>query len=591
MEIQALYEAAKQAHYNKLPHWQAIANYAGINVNPNYATGMPNKTTKDNMVDDPTAAICVNQSGDYMLGIMWGTGDKVFDIIPSKYVLDKVSDPRLLEDWYSYATEQTLYHMNHKDAGFMAATKPYAYDQFAFGNSGVGTFLNQSFLEGIDDNALIFKNYGIDNTCIDEGKNNLVDYVFASYNWTINKVVNELCKRNGVIDKKLITKLPKQLQRAYETNDFTSIFKIVFGMYPRSDYNPKLKGKRGAKYKGVWFLDDPNERNTIKEEDFKTKPIAFARQIKIRGDVYGECSGTMLISTIRTVNFMVSNTIEIQEKMNDPAMGIFSGAVMGDNVIDTSSSSLSVFSSALTGGQTPMWKLFDVGDPTGIINFLIPYLNEKVITAFKVDSLLDFSSAKEMTATESLQRYAIRGKSLAGMLLQQKTEFLVPTSERSIQVLLDVDELGIDPRKDPKIALNLREKGKSERVIPEEVLQTMDEGKPWFELRFNNELEKMTRTEAIENLIKLIQTIGVIAGMYPMIIEGVDWYNMLKDINDNLDANNKLLIGEDEFKQKVLEIAQQQQQMAMLQAGQTASDINKNQASAKKLEREGMNGD
>lgn len=77
-------------------------------------------------------------------------------------------------------------------------------------------------------------------------------------------------------------------------------------------------------------------------------------------------------------------------------------------------------------GQSPIIPIQDVGDPSKLVAWLIPYLNEKVATAFGIDVLLDFAANSDMTATESLQRFSIRGKSISGMILQQKTELFEP---------------------------------------------------------------------------------------------------------------------------------------------------------------------
>jgi hypothetical protein len=313
----------------------------------------------------------------------------------------------------------------------------------------------------------------------------------------------------------------------------------------------------------------------------------MARQIKVRGEVYGRSSGTLLISSIRAVNFMVGTVIEILEKMSNPSLGMFNNAIFGDSVLDTSPNGLTIFNTALAGAQnSPLFPLYDVGNPEGIIKFLIPYLNDKVTTAFKVDALLDFNSAKDMTATESLQRYAIRGKSLSGMLQQQKVELLEPNTKRAISILLGLGELGVDPTLDAKRAQKLIDRGKPERVIPEAVLEVMKSGRPWFELKWNNELEKLTRTEAVQNLVQVLQSIIAISGVYPDIINAVNWYKLLKEINDNLDYNNQVLLSEKDFKAKIAEIAQQRALAMQIQAGEAGGKISKDMATANKQNKE-----
>lgn len=589
--VQELWSALKTNGDRYKPVWDDISKVTGITVQPDYmwksiadqkATGQV-----DEFVDDPTSALCVNQAGDYLNGIMWGTGDKVVDVIPSRYVLE-MADNAEVSPWYSFISNQLLYHMNHAEAGFHTALKPYAYDQSAFGNSGIGVFPNKDFMNRTADNALMFRGYGIDNTRIDEGKAGTVEIVFTTYHWKVNRIIGDMCMSDGVMDKQKYAKIPRQIKQAYEAGDYNKEFNIVCGIFPRTDFDPKLKGKRGSRYRGVWFLDDASDNTPFYEEDFGEKPISWARAIKVRGEVYGRSSGTLLLSTIKAGNFIVGTVIEILEKMSNPSLGMFNNAIFGDSVLDTSPNGLTIFNNALASNtQSPMFPLYDVGNPEGIIKFLIPYLNEKIVTAFKVDALLDFSSAKEMTATESLQRYVIRGKALSGMLQQQKIECLEPVTKRSLSLLLTMNELGVNPD-DPRAKM-LNENGKEDRVIPSAVLECMRSGRPWFELKFNNELEKLTRTQAVQNLLQILQTIIAVASVYPDIIEAVDWYKLIKEINDNLDYNNGILMPEKEFKAKIAAIAQQRQMAMQIQAGQAAGQINKDTASANKMNKEAAN--
>lgn len=586
--VQKLWTDLKAEREKRKPLWKDISRYVGISVDTDYVyNAESNKSNQlDEFVDDPTSAISVNQAGDYLIGIMWGTGDDAFNIVPSRYVLE-LADPAIVQPWYDFATSQVLYHMNHSEAGLHTALRPYAYDQFSFGTSGVGGFPNKGFSSGVDDNVLLFRNYGIDNTCIDEGKSSLVEYVFSVYHWRVNRIVGEFCMDSGKLDEKKLSKMPKRIRDAHAKGSFNDEFDIVFGVFPRADFDPKLKGKRGTRYRGVWFMDGENDNAIFHEEDFAERPVAVCRQVKVRGDVYGRSSGTLLLSSIRSVNFMMGTVIEILEKMANPSLGMFNNAIFGDSVLDTSANGLTIFNSALIGQQNlPMFPIHDVGDPSGIIEFLIPYLNDKITTAFKVDALLDFSSAKEMTATESLQRYAIRGKSLAGMLQQQKTEMLEPLTKRCVSLVYNAGELGIDPTTNEARAKALQNKGKPERVIPPEVLEVMKSGKPWFTLKFNNELEKLTRTEAVQNLLQILNSIAGIASMYPEIIQAVDWYKLLKDINDNLDANNKILITAEDFKRKIEQAAKMKQAEMQIMAGQAAAGIQKDSAQANKSNRE-----
>lgn len=564
------------------PLWDRISQLVGISVEPDYQwTNYLIKSRQlDEYVDDPTSAISVNQAGDYLVGIMWETGENVVKLKPSRYVTALV-DPAVVQDWYKYATEQTLYHMNHPEAGYVAALQPYAYDQFAFGTSGIGIFKNQAFLRGIDENCLVARNYGIDNTRIKEGKGGSPDYGYAIYHWSVARIISEFCMPNGVLDQISFDQMPIAIQNAWNTRNLITEFDLVFLWMPRDDFDPKLIGRKGYKWRGVWFMVTEQSNRIFCDESFRERPVNMTRMIKVRGEDYGRSSGTMLLSSIGSVNYMFAITQEILEKMANPALGAYGNAIFGDSVLDTSADGLTIFNQSFAANPNmPIFPIHDVGDPKGIIEFLLPYLNEKITTAFKVDALLDFNSAKDMTATESLQRYNIRGKSLSGLLVRQKNERLIPDVRRAISICWECGELGINATHRPDDATRLRGLKQHRRIIPPQVLQVFAEGKPWYELEFNNELEKLLRTAKVQDLVQFIQGVTAIAALNPDIIHAIDWYALLSALNENLDIDTKIMITADQFKAVIAKAADQKQQMMKLQGAQAVASAAKDGASA-----------
>lgn len=565
------------------PLWDRISQLVGISVQPDYQwTNYLIKSRQlDEYVDDPTSAISVNQAGDYLVGIMWETGEGVMRLKPSRYVTALV-DPAVVKDWYIYATDQVLYHMNHPDAGYVAALQPYAYDQFAFGTSGIGIFKNQAFLHGIDENCLVARNYGIDNTRIKEGKGGSADYGYAIYHWSVARIISEFCMPRGTFDQIAFSQMPMAIQNAWNTKNLITEFDLVFLWMPREDFDPKLLGRKGYKWRGVWFMMSGEASNRIFcDESFRERPVNMARMIKVRGEDYGRSSGTMLLSSIGSVNYMFAITQEILEKMANPALGAYGNAIFGDSVLDTSADGLTIFNQAFAANtQLPVFPIHDVGDPKGVIEFLLPYLNEKITTAFKVDALLDFNSAKDMTATESLQRYNIRGKSLAGILVRQKNERLIPDVRRAVSICWECGELGINAEMRQADAARYKKLGEHKRIIPPAVLQVFASGKPWYEIEFNNELEKLLRTQKAQDLVQLIQGITAIAALYPDIVHAVDWYALLDALNENLDVDAKIMVTADKFKQIIADAAKARQQMQAVEAGAKAASAAKDGAAA-----------
>jgi len=576
--IKELFKDLKANRSQYEPLWSDISSIVGITVDGKYLnSSIPHAKSKnmDQDVEDPTAALSVIQAGDYLDGIIWGPGEEALTLEPSEYVKERM-DAKQASKYYEWRTKQLLNNMNHSEAGFSAARKPCLYDLCAFGTGGVGAFLNPDYPD-IEENPYFFRNFGIDNTCIGEGKNGKVDVTFVVYNWDVNRIVSEF---DGKVGR---NKLPEKVKKDLQANQMTKVHTIVQGIIPREkkEFLRGKKGKRGMRYRSVWFVDD-NDTSIFYEEGFRRFPIGMCRMIKVRGETYGRAPGTILINSIKAVNYMVSQSIESIEKMNDPAIGIWNNALFGGSALDTSSGGTTVFNQDLIGDKAkePFFKLYDVGNPAPLIEFLIPYLNDKIAAGMKVDVLLDFASQKDMTATESMQRYAIRGKSIAGNLTQIKDELLERNVDRCLQLEDDNGLAGVNPLKDKPGVEKARKINRPDMVIPEVVLEAMEKDIRWYKVRYNNELERMVKNEAIERIIQAVNALTMFMGLYPEIAEAVEWYKLWKDVNDLLGIN--YIKDEDEFKAKIMEQAQLQKDAMMLQGGQMGADILQKTARAEK---------
>lgn len=572
-KLKSWHNELKQKSNENQSLWEDISKVVGITVNPRNKTGKnmsKEGDTLDSGTNDPTAALSVNQAGDYLLGIMWGTGEKVLELQPTEEILQKV-DGATIAPYYKFATKILLSQMNNAEAGLSTNLKPYVYDQVSFGTSGIGVYPNENF--GIESNALVFRSYGVDNIDIDEGKSGLINVIFVTYQWRVNRIISEFCYKGGVFDEKLFAKMPESVQKNHNAKNINEEYTIIQAIFPREDFDPKLQGKRGTRYKGVWYMEDEKGKELLKE-DYSTIPVAVARAIKVRGQVWGRSSGTLLISTIKCVNYVVGETVKILEKMENPSLGIWNNAIFGDSVVDSSPGGLVVFNEGVGNPQkNPVFPLHDVGDPTGIIQYLIPYFNEKITSGFKVDLLLDFSSAKEMTATESLQRYVIRGKSLSSLMQQQKVEMLEPMTHRSVSLCDRSKLLGVDPSVNKKVAKKLKNLDRSDAIIPDIVLEYKNAGKPWYKIKYNNELDKLSRTEAIENILQIINLITAISGLYPIIVAAIDWFKLVQDLNTYLALD--YAISADEFKAIVLADAESKRQITEAQVGKDVASTGK----------------
>lgn len=104
----------------------------------------------------------------------------------------------------------------------------------------------------------------------------------------------------------------------------------------------------------------------------------------------------------------------------------------------------------------------------------------------------------------------------------------------------------------------------------------------WFKIRYNNELERLTRTERLEALLKILQVITAIMAIYPQIVEAVDWYKLLIEFKDALNIQGDFFLTENKFKEAITKKAELMAQQMQLQAAQVGSEIGRNAATAGK---------
>ena len=564
-----------------IPRWREVQQLVAITneINSEFEDTKQPQEQKDVFINDPTAFICTNQAGDYLAGILWSLN--AISLEPSEYIKKKAKGSDL-SDFYKKATVKTLEQINSTDAGFSSVLRPTCYDQFSFGTSGIGTFKSKEFANNQSDCCLTYKPYGVWNCCIDEGGSNKIDVVYTVYNWRLNQIIEEFCLNdNGEFDSSLFDVLPEEIKRSYDNSKFNDKFKIIFAMLPNNHFVMGKRGKKGAKFKGYWFLDSSNKK-IFKVDYFNTMPIAICRQIRVNNQVYGESAGTLALSSIKMLNHIAGNTVDNIEKTTDAPLGVVSGALVVGNVINRSAGSITEFNAqATSSGQSPIFPLSQAGDISAVVNFLIPELKKSITNIFKIDQLLDFNNQTQMTATESSYRMSIRGKSINGLLNQLKTELIEPVVHRSIQIIQDcglygyrLSELPETTEEEVMFKKKVYEDGD---FIPEIVEEAMKENKMWYKIKFNGELEKLCNAEIYEAIGRFLQYLQAILKIKPELVNAINDYEFLDLVKSvsNL-VNDKLIKSKFKYEEILKAIedtkAQQAEQQALIMQAQMMKD-------------------
>lgn len=579
----------KTERHRYISRWKDVQDYVAITneINTEFEDNKEPNEQKDIFINDPTAYISVNQAGDYLAGILWNLNAVTLE--PSKYIKDKAQGADF-SDFYKKATDIFLEQMNATDAGFQSILKSYCYEQFSYGTSGIGTFKSKEFENGQSECCLSFKPFGVWNSCIDEGSNNKIDVVYTVYHWRLNQIIEEFCYKDGEFSEELKRNLPDEMQRAIDNKKFNQKFKIIFGILPNNSYVMGKRGKIGAKYKGYWFIEN-SESKVFKVDYFNKLPIAMCRAIRVNNQVYGESSGTLAISSIKMLNHIAGNTVDNIEKTTDPALGVISGALVAGNVFNRSAGSVTTFNSqAQANGQSPVFPISPVGDISAVVNFLIPELKKDIVNIFKIDQLLDFNNQTQMTATESSYRMSIRGKSINGLLTQEKSETIEPVCHRAISIIADCGLFGNTkedvenmPQETIEQILYREQLLKEGDFIPDVIAEAMRDNKMWYKLKFNGELEKLCNAEVYEAIGRFLQYLNALLQIKPELIHAINDYeflDLLKSVS-NL-VNDNLISNKYDYKELINKMQEEQQAQAEQQALLQQSQVAKNMATAGK---------
>lgn len=563
------YSELKKERTKYVPRWKEVQNYVAItnNISSEFENENKESKEKDIYINDPTGFICTNQAGDYLAGILWNL--EAITLEPTDEIKKNagVSD---LSEFYKKATKITLEQMNSTDAGFLSILKSYGYDQFSYGTSGIGVFRSKEYDEQQTECCLNFKAYGVHNSCFDEGANNKINVIYTVYDWSVNRIIEEFCITDGEFNQQAFDDLPEKIRNSYTAGKLNEKHKLVFGILPNKFYRLEKRGKIGAKFKGYWFIE--GEGKVFNVEYFSELPVAVCRFIRVNNQVYGESSGTLAISSIKMLNHIMGDAIDNIEKITDAPLGVVSGALVAGNVLNRTAGSVTTFNpQAIANGQTPIFPIAQAGDISAVVNFLLPMLNKNITNIFKIDQLLDFNNQTAMTATESSYRMSIRGKSISGVLSQQKDECIEPVCHRAIAIIKDAGLYGqsIDEMKaliqSPEDAVMVEYAIKENDFIPQAVADAMRDNKRWYKLKFNGELEKLCNAELYEAIGRFLQYFASLLQMKPEIINTINEYEFLELlkkvsnlVNDNLVKSkteyNAILAALEAAKAKQLEM-------------------------------------
>lgn len=522
-----------KAEYESL--WDDVSTLMGDGafnrLNGDYETGR--ETAADDETYDPAIRRIRNTISDYYMGLLFP--------IKNPFSLLYPTETGLYKSWYDDVTNKILAYLQSSASGFYENAGVFFQDWTTYGNAALSVFETED-----KDAPYFIKSYGIDCLSFSEGKNGMPNY-FAYHD---KYYASDLVETFGY------NKVPSEVAAEYD-NGSDKLFEVVLSLIPNTDFVKGASGKNGKQYVGYWYIGSDNQ--PIATEYYDEKPIAVARQIKTRGQIYGKSEISQNIGTLKTINASIFTAILNMKNTALPPMGVYSNSIMNGEEIDNTAGGLTVFdTNVMLNGATPIFPIMEQGDVSPLFNVLTTYLKDEIAKLNRMDLIVDIEQRTNMTATEFLRRLALKGDAL-GAILTRLLNQLEPFFERIVNISLRSGLIDL-------------------KNAPDEVKELVKSGKKWYKIGYNTAVNSLLDGAKQSDLLNSINLIGATAGFDPSIAQDLDFYSVLKEQFGNGMLGSALTVSTSQHMENKKAVAAQQQQLAQSQVDMNLAKANKDMA-------------
>lgn len=521
---------ANKSFYQSL--WSEVSTMMGDGVfsRLNGAYNDRDSTPADEETYDPAIRRIRNTIADYYAGLIFPFKNPIQLVHPT--------ETGLYKEFYDQVTTAIVSYLQSADSGFYENLGTFFQDWTTYGTAGLSAFET-----GDKEKPYFVKSYGVDCLSFAEGKNGAPNY-FAYHD---KYYAADLVETFGYDN------VTTAIQSDYDEGRDT-LHEVVLAILPNKEFQKGKSGKVGKEYVGYWYVDA--EQEPILTEYYDEKPIAVARQIKIRGQIYGRSEISQNIGTLKTINASIFTAILNMKNTALPPMGVYSNSIMNGAEVDNTAGGITVFDTdVMLNGAQPIFPIAEQGDVSPLFNVLTTYLKEEIAKLNRMDLIIDIEARTNMTATEFLRRLALKGDAL-GALVTRLLNQIDPFLQRIINISVRSGLVNMDD-------------------APDEIQQLHKDGKPWFKLAYNTAVNSLLDGAKQSDLLNSLNIVGAAAQFDQTILMDLDLYAPLKEQFGNTMLGSALTTSIVEHKQKKQAAMQQQQQAAQSEIDMNLAKANK----------------
>lgn len=539
--------------------WELIARYMLQRKQGFTTINSPGDFYTHEDVYDNTAGQALHAMVSSLDGALWKNSSRTFRIVKPR----TVSNSEETKKFYSEINARVHEQMDHEKAAFGTARLEAFTEGTAFGTDGIGVFAAPVGSE----HKVEYKAMALKNLYVVEDSKGRVYKEFYEIEYDASQLVAEY----GAVA------MTDKVKALLETNNHDSKLKVLWVIRPRVDYDKEGTGNKRFSYESIHILQD--EKIVLREAGYSGNSIIVSRFYKNEGEEYGRSPGYNALSPTIELNALIEMLTKGCELAMLPPWYVLDDGTFGNGVIDRSPGSvipIDVTSSRITGAS-PIGQIGTIGDMNAALK-LVELLILEINGHFYVDRLTDLNNKTRMTLGEAQIRNELRADAVGSIFNRQIEEKLTPVIRRTLKVLEEAGELGVEPGSD--LEYMLRAENREPLFIPNDLLQLRMRGKEIYSIEYISPAARILRAEELRGVISTWQFAAGFSGVSPQLMLWIDEDASMQIVRDLYGAPAELLVSEDIFQKKFAAFQQSQQMRAQLEAAQVTAEVRSKEASA-----------
>jgi len=530
-------------------------------------------------VTDNTAGQALQTMVSSLDGALWKKGRTFRIVVPRQYKGGRQE----VKDFYSEINARANEQIEHERSGWGTARQEALLEGSAFGTDAIGVFRNDKFGQPGNTNKLEYRALPLKNLYVFEDAQGRVYKEFYEFEFDAFQLVREYGE---------VARTPKVVA-ALDANNRDTKFKVCWVVRPREEFTGATEGVLSYSYESIHILED--DKIVVRQSGFNGNSIIVSRFYKNEGEEYGRSPGYTALSPTVELNALVEIITKGGELSILPSWYVLDDGTFGNGTIDRSPGGvipIDATSSRITG-MAPIGQIGTVG-PLAPAMKLFEYLVNEVKAHFLNDKLTDLNNSTRMTLGEAQIRNELRSDNTGAIFSRQIDEKLTPVIRRSLAILEEDGELGVEAGSE--LDIKMLAAGKRPLLIPDEILELRDQGVEIYPIEFISPAARILRSEETRGMISLWQFAAGFSGVVPELLLWLDKKKTMPIVRDLYGAPPDAIVSEEEFEKALAAYQESQAAAAQMQQAQIAAEVGAKQGSAAQQNaqaeatRAGMNG-